>query len=91
MTTLVEVRATINHAGLAVGQTATVDPELPYIKTCLEAGALVLTGRQVSVPAASPRGAQRPAPQPAGPVEGAAEPTRQRRPRKAPGAQTPPS
>lgn len=38
---LIEVRATVNLAGLRAGATATVDPSQPYISDCLKGGYLV--------------------------------------------------
>jgi hypothetical protein len=38
---LLEVRATVNLAGLRAGETALVDPAQPYIADCLKSGYLV--------------------------------------------------
>lgn len=38
---LIEVRATVNLAGLRAGATALVDPSQPYIRDCLNGGYLV--------------------------------------------------
>ena len=35
------VRATVNLPKLKAGQTATVDPTVPYVARCLEAGLVV--------------------------------------------------
>jgi hypothetical protein len=58
--TRVEVRATVNLPELQVGTLALVDPEMPFIRTCLDAGLLVPTGRTVSTPDVPARGASRP-------------------------------
>lgn len=82
---VVEVRATVNLPGLSVGSLALVDPERPYIKTCLDSGMIVPTGR--TAPAVAPipaRGAVRPAPAAA---EKKSEPTsaaKKKRKKKAP-------
>lgn len=41
---IVTVRATINLPGLRRGETAVVDPDIPYIADCITAGYLVEAG-----------------------------------------------
>lgn len=58
--THIEVRSTIHQPGLHAGEIVIVDPELPYMKICLDAGYLVPTGRTFSIPSPVARGAVRP-------------------------------
>lgn len=73
------MRATVSLPGLPVGMLALVDPEMPFIATCLEGDLIVRTGRTAVVRATNARQAARP---PAAPLVVEAEPTETKAKRK---------